>query len=239
MNKELEESLFRRWPAVFRGRNRPPTETSMDRGCVHGDGWYAILDALCEVLTTHAKNLGRLPPEAKQVKEKLAGLRFYVGDPTDEFDWGAIAMAQMLSLRICEISGQPGRNCSREGSGYATLSPRVARQRRFVTTLTDANRPLPPVPEAPHLLATRWPQVLVGPVKLPGGWYDVADILLECLGHSVGDEKAVVARVVELGQKNECLVAQLEGGGLREMGLAALAAAVSNRIDPATGAAGV
>jgi hypothetical protein len=136
--------LFSRWPAVFRGRNKSSTKTLMGDGCSHDDGWYPILDSLCEVLTEHAKDLGRQPPEALQVKEKLAGLRFDTVGTTDEFDRGAVAMAEALSYRICEQSGQPGRLCSRDGLVYLTLAPSVAASRGFAPVAGDAGRPLPP-----------------------------------------------------------------------------------------------
>jgi hypothetical protein len=236
MRKDLEDRLFRRWPAVFRGRGKPSTDTLMDRGCAHGDGWYAILDALCEVLTTHANDLGRLPPEARQVKEKLAGLRFYVGGPTDDFDGRAIAMAEALSLRICEMSGQPGRICSREGRGYRTLSPSIAARKGFLPSATEADRPLPPVSEPARALTKRWPQALAGPIALPGGWYDVADVLLACLTEPAGNERIATTHLVDLRQENGRLIGRMEAGALRERGLAAFAAAVSTRIDPSTGA---
>jgi hypothetical protein len=239
MRQDLEDRLFRRWPAVFRGRGKPSTETLMGRGCTHGDGWYGILDALCEVLTTHANDPGRLPPEARQVKEKLAGLRFYVGDPRDDFDCGAIAMAEALSLRICEISGQPGRICSREGSGCRTLSPIIAARKGFVPSATDADPPRPSVPELARILTTRRAEVLAGPIALPGGWSDLVDVLIACLSEPVGDARSAAMRLIDLRQENGCLVGRTKAGALRERGVTAFAAAVSMRIDPLTGAAWV
>src|SRR5260370_17581926 len=144
MEEALESALFQRWPAIFRGRGKPLTETLMVWGCSHGDGWYAILDALCEVLTWHAKDLGRLPPEALQVKEKWAGLRFYTLGASDDFDHGAITMAEALSFRICEVSGWPGRMCSREGLFYATLSPSIPPPALFLPPSPYAQPPRPP-----------------------------------------------------------------------------------------------
>jgi hypothetical protein len=239
MKESLGLNLYSRWPAVFRGRRKPPTKTLMAYGCEHDDGWYAILDGLCEVLTAHAGDLGRQPPEAMQVKEKWAGLRFYTAGPADEFDHGAISMAEAISFRICEMTGTPGRLCTRGGLIYLTLAPSAA-SRGFVPVAEDAERPLPPVPEPGRLLAAKWPKVLAGPVELPGGWYDVADVLLACVSHPpIGDENVAVARVVALHQEDWRLVVRLGGGSPREMGMVAFAAVMSTRIDPSTGAGSV
>jgi hypothetical protein len=124
VNFELEDRLTSCWPDIFRGRNRPITQSLMAFGCECGDGWYPLLDALCETLTEHACALGRPPVEAIQIKEKYATLRFYIGGG-DEYDDGAISMAEDLSARICEVSGAPGIECVR-GGWYATRTPEIA-----------------------------------------------------------------------------------------------------------------
>lgn len=54
------------------------------------------------------------PPEvakqvvAEQVKEKFGGLRFYVRN-ADNFVWGAITLAESLSVSICDVCGGPGK----------------------------------------------------------------------------------------------------------------------------------
>jgi len=76
MNSELTKKLYERHPAIFRQRTSPITDSLMAFGFECGDGWYAILDALCGELDGVAKNYG-LRIEASQVKEKFGGLRFY------------------------------------------------------------------------------------------------------------------------------------------------------------------
>lgn len=44
-------------------------------------------------------------PVAVQVKEKFAGLRFYCATEPTEFQRGAIALAERMSLRICQDCG--------------------------------------------------------------------------------------------------------------------------------------
>ncbi len=84
---------------------------------------------------------------ADQVKEKFGGLRFYYHlEPDAAFQEqakrfpktartiyascsayvdGAIGLAEVLSGRTCEVSGQPGEHVVRNG-WHATLSPEVA-----------------------------------------------------------------------------------------------------------------
>ena len=86
MTPELEERLFNRWPEIFGGRTLPITQSLMAFGCECGDGWFSLIDALCETLTEHAIALDRQPPQATQIKEKYGTLRAYFsgGDSYDE-----------------------------------------------------------------------------------------------------------------------------------------------------------
>jgi hypothetical protein len=236
LREELELHLYKRWPAIFSGRHGP--DSLMVWGCAHGDGWYAILNALCEVLTARAAVLGRLPPTAVQVKEKWAGLRFYTSGLSDDFDRGALAMGEALSYRICEVTGHPGRVSSRAGLVYSTLAPHVAARRGFAPTEGDARRPLPPVADAAHLLATRWPEIISGTVALPVGWYDLADVLLECVAKDSSGNASRV-RVRTLRRVANRLVVRMADADARADGMAAFAAAMSTRVDIDTGAARV
>jgi hypothetical protein len=50
MKPDLEEKLFAKYPAIFEGRTLGPKESLMCFGLAVGDGWYNIIDALCESL---------------------------------------------------------------------------------------------------------------------------------------------------------------------------------------------
>jgi hypothetical protein len=99
MNPELTKKLYEKYPSIFANRC----------GFDHGDGWYGIIDAMCEAMTQAYstfieidESLGRewgiaplkgsenskpafmfevQPAQviAHQVKEKLGTLRFYYG----------------------------------------------------------------------------------------------------------------------------------------------------------------
>lgn len=101
MNTKLQEKLFNKYPKIFGDRTKPKTETCMFWGLEVGDGWYSLIDVLCEALTytystsvkvdeEDGKRLGIEPysgsyyfmvepPQviATQVKEKYGTLRFY------------------------------------------------------------------------------------------------------------------------------------------------------------------
>jgi hypothetical protein len=114
MKTELQEKLFSKYPKIFGDRTKPMTETCMCWGLEVGDGWYDLIDTLCEALTytyrtsvqvdeEDGKRLGIEPyvypkdgetsyyftvepPQviATQVKEKYGTLRFYYRFELDE-----------------------------------------------------------------------------------------------------------------------------------------------------------
>lgn len=107
MNEKLECILFERYPLLFaRYATKPPGYSHLQ--C--GDGWFDLIDSLCEVLqrsvTSHRPPHPQ--PAAVQVKEKFGGLRFYIHGG-DQYQHGLIDMAEEMSFRICEICGSPGR----------------------------------------------------------------------------------------------------------------------------------
>lgn len=107
MSPELDKQLCNKYPEIFRDRNKSPQETCMCWGLECGDGWYELIDTLCEALTytfitsvevdeEDGKRLGIEPSRwkdedkdryffkveppqvvADQVKEKFGTLRFY------------------------------------------------------------------------------------------------------------------------------------------------------------------
>jgi hypothetical protein len=108
MKTELQQKLFDKYPKIFGDRTKPMTETCMCWGLEVGDGWYNLIDTLCEALTytyttsievdeEDGKRLGIEPysdgyyftvepPQviATQVKEKYGTLRFYYRSEFDE-----------------------------------------------------------------------------------------------------------------------------------------------------------
>ena len=79
-------------------------------GFAIGPGWYHIVEELCNNIAWHLKNLkADVRPDFKvvQVKEKFAGLRFYV-DNADATINGMIYMAESWANKSCELCGNRG-----------------------------------------------------------------------------------------------------------------------------------
>jgi hypothetical protein len=108
MSPELDKLLCERYPKIFADRHRSISESCMGWGFSCGDGWFDVIDVLCERLQFEVEHNNAPQPVAVQVKEKLGRLRFYA-QPTSEAQSGMIEMAQALSARICEVCAQPGQ----------------------------------------------------------------------------------------------------------------------------------
>lgn len=107
MNKELTQKLFDKYPKIFVQKDLPPTESLMCFGFECGDGWFWLIDNLCEKIQCYIDNNKHLDipqVEAVQVKQKFGELRFYcIGG--NEYIRGFIDFASYLSYNICERCG--------------------------------------------------------------------------------------------------------------------------------------
>jgi len=104
MTPSLQQSLFNKYPKLFAQRDLPMTQTCMCWGIECGDGWYGVIDRMCEKLAAY-------DVELVQLKEKFAGLRAYTSSyPTDDADAidDITETAEEESLTVCEACGQPG-----------------------------------------------------------------------------------------------------------------------------------
>jgi len=126
MSPDKEKELYEKYPKIFVQKDLDMTQTAMCWGLDCSDGWYNIIDTLCEKIQSHIdweneiitykKERGELPKEkplypqvqATQVKEKYGGLRFYV-NYYDDYIRGLIDMAENMSYCVCETCGNPGK----------------------------------------------------------------------------------------------------------------------------------
>lgn len=106
MKKELDEKLVEKYPKIFKDRYGDMKETAMCWGIDCDDGWYWLIDQLCQSIQFSIDNDHPAPEQvvAEQVKEKLGGLRFYVPKSSDQIS-GMIRIAQSMSYSICENCG--------------------------------------------------------------------------------------------------------------------------------------
>jgi hypothetical protein len=88
MNQTNTQKLFEAFPRLYRGRNLPPSKSSMLWGFECGDGWFDLVWNLSKAIEENARSEGLTPqsadwPEATQVKNKLGSLRFHLRNNTD------------------------------------------------------------------------------------------------------------------------------------------------------------
>ncbi|MHA1874051.1 MAG: hypothetical protein ACTSVB_08050 [Candidatus Heimdallarchaeaceae archaeon] len=138
MNIKLEKKLFKKYPKLFRQKDLPMDQTAMCWGIQCGDGWYDLIDKVCEYLQSMIKWNDWPQIEFNTVKEKYGTLRIYwdIKIKTEkefkkhkelkkkyktfdiyvksshglfEFVDGVISFAEHLSGYMCELCGQKGK----------------------------------------------------------------------------------------------------------------------------------
>lgn len=114
MNEVNTKQLLHAHPKIFKQYKLSMSETAMCWLFECGDGWYDLIECLCQVIDNYmynersrAKYEKRKPCnyiEATQVKEKFGGLRFYMSHEPEEIS-GAVSMAERMSYLTCEYCG--------------------------------------------------------------------------------------------------------------------------------------
>lgn len=84
MSPELEQKLTEKYPVLFKDINEPVTKSCMAFGCEFGDGWYKLLDELCEYLTKLSKREDLLKLNKEYHTEENRGF-IYLKRPTISF----------------------------------------------------------------------------------------------------------------------------------------------------------
>lgn len=59
MRKELDDELCKKYPKIFKNRHADMQTTAMCWGFEHGDGWYNIIDVLCDNIQQHIDHTRR------------------------------------------------------------------------------------------------------------------------------------------------------------------------------------
>ena len=122
MKQELDELLCKKYPKMFVNRNKSMQETAMCWGFSCGDGWFDLIDELCDSIQSYIDNNSRqdrIIPQVivEQVKEKFGTLRFYYQGGNDTIH-GMVWFAESMSGKICEVCGNPGTRQSGNGWIY-------------------------------------------------------------------------------------------------------------------------
>lgn len=227
MRLELDELLCRRYPELFRDRHGDRQKTSMCWGFACDDGWFALIDVLCAEIMRHGARTGR-SVVAVQVKEKLSSLRVHVRGG-DDFIAGLCSMALTLSESICEACGaigppHAGRPCARctglpadkpdaNGTGKPDIDAASSDE-----CVAGESRPV-----LPHISSP--------------GWAHLVTTLAQALGFEALDHDAAPIVIDEVIEDNRLGFRWRGGDALgRVAGMFRLIEAMSERIDPATGA---
>ena len=107
MSPENERLLAQKYVDIFTDIYKSPKESNMAFGIECGDGWFNLLDTLCEEITAYLKGKKTPPVIATQIKEKYGTLRFYYIGGDDYIDT-LVEAAEKLSEKICEECGKSG-----------------------------------------------------------------------------------------------------------------------------------
>jgi hypothetical protein len=110
MTDELEKKLIEKYPKMFVISESDITKPYPMFGIECGDGWYNLLDELCNSIQFHIDhNMYNVEKESaqvvvEQIKEKFGGLRFYFRGGDDFID-GLVSFAESMSYKTCEFCG--------------------------------------------------------------------------------------------------------------------------------------
>jgi hypothetical protein len=120
MKAELQKKLFKKYPNLFKQKDLPMSETCMCWGIDTGDGWFKLIDWLCDYIQGMIDNNKEDNPkeyyqiEFVQVKEKFGTLRVYCNS-SPEWVENVISFVTYLSSKICENCGSTENVTSTKG----------------------------------------------------------------------------------------------------------------------------
>lgn len=119
MKPELEKQLMEKYPSFFVDMYGHPMLTCLAWGCETGDGWYNLIDEVCQKI----KALPNLEPTFRfaQIKEKFGYLRINFSG-TEKWDeiYDILNDAEIRSGKICEFCGST-ENVTTKGGWIKTL----------------------------------------------------------------------------------------------------------------------
>ena len=114
MKQENEEYLCTVFPKIL--VNRSNENEPLFYGIECSDGWFNIINQLCQNIQSHI--IWRNTKEevvqqvvVTQIKEKFGSLRFYYNGG-DEYIAGLVSMAESMSGVTCEVCGDKGESSS-------------------------------------------------------------------------------------------------------------------------------
>jgi len=104
MSPENTKKLYDKYPKIFAQKDLTVQQSCMPWGFECGDGWYWLIDNLCDTMQRYINSNKKEQVEATQVKEKFGTLSFYTTGSNRLID-GMLWLAEDLSGGICETCG--------------------------------------------------------------------------------------------------------------------------------------
>lgn len=134
-----QEKLFEKYPGLFFQKDLPMQQTCMCWGVECGEGWYGVLERLCEKLSKYSEEKG-LDIQFVQIKEKYGELRVYLNYYDDEVD-KMTEEAENEADNTCEICSAKGELSIKFG-WYKTLCEECRKKNDYkliIQTTTEEN----------------------------------------------------------------------------------------------------
>jgi len=138
MNTDLQNKLYEKYPDFFKNKDLGVQKSCMARGIECDDGWFDLIETVCSVIKNFINNNQDITFEFDQIKEKFGGLRIYYSTNilekaryNKDYIHGVISLAESISYRICEQTGDKGGLCKKE-NWVKTLSPARMSQLNYV-----------------------------------------------------------------------------------------------------------
>lgn len=154
MDTYYDRLLCQTYPGLYPCRQGRDRDLKLTWGFACSNGWYPLIDSLSGLITRRCVNV-----QAEQVKEKFGSLRFYYSGG-DDYCWGVVSMAAVLSRHICEICGAPGEIV--RGGWHCCRCP-------VHVIPSNADELVPPQRQSPHLPQAKAPS-RAGVNGLGDGW---------------------------------------------------------------------
>lgn len=109
--------IMGRFPAFFQEALLPSDQTPMGFGLSCGEGWWNIIEAMCEKLQAAQADV-----QFTQVKNKLGSLCIYYRSTTPDLTVPLVQYATKKAAATCEHCGAPGSKTA-SGGWWSVLCP--------------------------------------------------------------------------------------------------------------------